>query len=93
MTYKKTKLSEEQVDKLQRLIVKKHYMPTHEQFGHLEYIAQYDIDDRKYLFHKNSLMDVDVFELILEDNYICDCEKNYGKDCKYPEKYREGGCN
>lgn len=75
MTYKKTKLSEEQVDKLQRLIVKKHYMPTHEQFGHLEYIAQYDIDDRKYLFHKKSLMDVDVFELILEDNYICDCEK------------------
>lgn len=75
MTYKKTKLSEEQVDKLQRLIVKKHYMPTHEHFGHLEYIAQYDIDDRKYLFHNKSLMDFDVFELILEDNYICDCEK------------------
>ena len=93
MTYKKTKLSEEQVDKLQRLIVKKHYMPTHEQFGHLEYMAQYEVDGRKYLFHKKSLMSVDVFELILEDNYICDCTKNYGKDCRHPERYREGGCN
>ena len=63
MTYKKTKLSEEQVDKLQRLIVKKHYMPTHEHFGHLEYMAQYEIDGRKYLFHNKSLMDFDVFEL------------------------------
>ena len=93
MTYKKTKLSEEQVDKLQRLIVKECYMPAHEQFGHLEYVAQYEIDDRKYLFHKKSLIDVEVFELVLEDNYICDCEKNHGKDCKHPEKYRDGGCN
>lgn len=28
----------------------------------------------------------------LEDNYVCDCTKNYGKTCKYPEKYRDGGC-
>ena len=63
MIYKKTKLSEEQVDKLQHLIVKKHYMPTHEQFGHLEYMAQYEIGCRRYLFHKKSLMDVEVFEL------------------------------
>ena len=24
---------------------------------------------------------------------ICDCEKNYGKSCKYPQKYNNGGCN
>ena len=75
MTYKKTKLSEEQVDKLQRLIVKKHYIPTHERFGHLEYMAQYEIDGRKYLFHNKSLMDFDVFDLTVEDAYVCDCEK------------------
>ena len=68
-------------------------MPTHEQFGHLEYIAQYGIDDRKYLFHNKSLMDVDVFDLTVEDAYVWDCEKNHGKDCRHPERYREGGCN
>ena len=27
-------------------------------------------------------------------SYICDCDKkfNFGKLCKYPEKYKEGGC-
>lgn len=29
---------------------------------------------------------------LLTDKYICDCEKNYGKACKYPEKYKDGGC-
>ena len=33
-----------------------------------------------------------VSELKISDNYTCDCEKNYGKNCKYPEKYRDGGC-
>lgn len=31
----------------------------------------------------------DGLQLILEsikDNYVCDCMKNYGKTCKYPEK-------
>ena len=23
---------------------------------------------------------------------VCDCEKNYGKTCKHPEKYKDGGC-
>lgn len=23
---------------------------------------------------------------------VCDCEKNYGKGCLYPEKYLSGGC-
>ena len=29
-----------------------------------------------------------------KDCYICDCDKkfNFGKLCKYPEKYKEGGC-
>lgn len=31
-------------------------------------------------------------ELDLVDHYVCDCEVNYGKDCKFPIKYREGGC-
>jgi hypothetical protein len=28
----------------------------------------------------------------INDKYVCDCPVNYGKDCKYPEKYREEGC-
>lgn len=31
--------------------------------------------------------------LKLEDKYVCDCMENYGKTCKHPEKYRNGGCN
>lgn len=27
------------------------------------------------------------------DNYICDCHRNYGKDCLFPEKYRKEGCS
>ena len=23
---------------------------------------------------------------------ICDCEKNYGKECKHPDKYKNGEC-
>lgn len=26
------------------------------------------------------------------DKYTCDCERNYGRDCLYPDKYREEGC-
>lgn len=32
-------------------------------------------------------------QLGVEDSYICDCHRAYGKMCKYPQKYREGGCN
>ena len=27
-----------------------------------------------------------------KDKYRCDCDTNYGKDCKYPDKYKDGGC-
>lgn len=39
--------------------------------------------------------DYDGLQLVLyniKDSYVCDCEKNYGKSCKYPEKHRDGGC-
>ena len=29
----------------------------------------------------------------IKDKYPCDCHKNYGKDCLFPEKHREEGCN
>ena len=29
---------------------------------------------------------------IAKDSYVCDCDKNYGKDCEYPDNYRAGGC-
>ena len=28
----------------------------------------------------------------IKDSYVCDCEKNYSKNCKHPNKYRDGGC-
>lgn len=30
---------------------------------------------------------------IFKDNYLCDCDNNYGRGCKYPDKYRDGGCS
>lgn len=39
--------------------------------------------------------DYDGLQLVLDnikDSYVCDCEKNYGKNCKHPNKYRDGGC-
>lgn len=43
--------------------------------------------------------DYDGLQLVLDsmkDSYVCDCGKgfpwNFGKVCKYPEKYRDGGC-
>jgi hypothetical protein len=41
--------------------------------------------------------DYDVTEFVLDkakDSYLCDCGKkfNFGKLCKYPEKYKDGGC-
>lgn len=29
---------------------------------------------------------------VFKDNYICDCNDNGGKDCKHPDKYKDGGC-
>lgn len=31
-------------------------------------------------------------QLEVEDSYICDCNRAYGKKCLSPEKYRKGGC-
>ena len=64
MRLKKTKLSDEDVETLQRKIVKEGYMPHTEQFGHLEYMSQYSIEGVEYLFHLKGLMDdVEVFIL------------------------------
>lgn len=38
-------------------------------------------------------VDGETFQDSLKDIYcVCDCEKAYGKRCKYPEKYLNGGC-
>lgn len=34
-----------------------------------------------------------IFYSIKDDSYVCDCGKSYGKRCKHPDKYRNGGCN
>ena len=39
--------------------------------------------------------DYDGLQLVMDsikDKYVCDCHKNYGKDCLFPDKYRGGGC-
>lgn len=47
-------------------------------------------DNLKYLKEKRL---VDMFiNTNTKDSYICDCGRNYGKTCKYPDKYRNGGC-
>lgn len=33
-----------------------------------------------------------VWDYYITDCCTCDCEKNYGGNCKYPEKYKDGGC-
>ena len=32
-------------------------------------------------------------QLEIKDKYLCDCHRNHGKDCLFPEKYRKEGCN
>lgn len=49
------------------------------------------VDHLKWLKEKR-LTDLFVEERI-EDSYVCDCGRNYGGRCQYPEKYRSGGCN
>ena len=41
-----------------------------------------------------ALLDVCKDWSVLKDSYLCDCDKawNFGKLCKYPEKYKDGGC-
>ena len=29
----------------------------------------------------------------VKDYFVCDCEVNYSKSCKHPDKYQNGGCN
>lgn len=38
---------------------------------------------------KNS---VEWFDKQIHSGCVCDCGKNYGKSCLYPEKYLSGGC-
>lgn len=32
------------------------------------------------------------WDLYLTDECVCDCEKAYGKLCKHPDEYKNGGC-
>lgn len=59
----KTKLNEEEVALLQERIINDHIFHDCEQFGHLEYQCQYTVDGVRYLFHKKTLMDVEVYKL------------------------------
>ena len=59
----KTKLNEEEVALLQERIINDHIFHDCEQFGHLEYLCQYTVDGVRYLFHKKTLMDVEVYKL------------------------------
>jgi len=59
----KTQLGEQEVEALQEKIVREHWMPDTEQFGHLEYMASYTVDGIKYLFHNKSLMGLAVYRI------------------------------
>lgn len=59
----KTQLDEQQIVALQEKIVREHWIPDTEQFGHLEYMASYTVDGIKYLFHKKNLMRLTVYRL------------------------------
>ena len=59
----KTQLDAQEVEALQEKIVREHWMPDAEQFGHLEYMASYTVDGVKYLFHNKSLMGLSVYRL------------------------------
>lgn len=59
----KTQLDEQQIVALQEKIVREHWIPDTEQFGHLEYMASYTVDGIKYLFHKKNLMGLTVYRL------------------------------
>lgn len=59
----KTQLGEQQIVALQEKIVREHWMPDTEQFGHLEYMASYTVGGVKYLFHKKNLMGLTVYRL------------------------------
>jgi glutamate formiminotransferase len=59
----KTQLGEQEVEALQEKIVREHWMPDTEQFGHLEYMASYTVEGVRYIFHKKSLMGLTVYRL------------------------------
>jgi len=54
----------------------------------------WEIDGEKYILYKAIGKEDSVVGEKLEfvNKHICDCEKNYGKDCLYPEKYESEGC-
>lgn len=59
----RTQLTQEELEALQEKIINEHWMPHTEQFGHLEYLCQYEIEGTEYLLHKKSLMGVKGFIL------------------------------
>lgn len=56
-------LTKEEVEALQEKIVREHWMPNTEQFGHLGYMASYTVEGVKYLFHNKGLMGLSVYKL------------------------------
>ena len=89
----KTQLTQEELEALQEKIINEHWMPTSEHFSLHVYESRWNIDGDEYILYKAiGHPDVEGFRLEISDNYTCDCMKNYGKTCKYPEKYRDGGC-
>ena len=56
------KLSEQEIEVLQRLIVNEGWMPVREHFGVSTYSVTYEIDSIKYAFHKEG-SDVEVWEI------------------------------
>ena len=48
----------------------------------------------RYLRVTNCIMESDILhQPTLSDSYLCDCGKNPNNVCKYPDKYRDGGCD
>ena len=90
----KIQMTQSEIESLQERIVKEGWLPISEHFSLHIYESRWDIDGEKYILYKAiGYPDVEGFRFETLDNYVCDCEKNYGKNCKHPEKYREGGCN
>jgi hypothetical protein len=56
------KLSEQEIEVLQRLIVNEGWMPVREHFGVSCYSATYEIDNIKYVIHKEG-SDVEGWEI------------------------------
>lgn len=87
-------MTDEEVEELQVKIVKEGWLPVEEKWSLHIYESRWEIDGEKYILYKAIGREDSVIGEKLEfvNKHICDCEKNYGKDCLYPEKYENGGC-